>query len=168
MGGSRQAIRQSRTETRRGQLCRAGAPAERTRAGGNRSLDHSKAQSRHVRRNVLPGNDEIYRSGTGQSRRSMMPAWAKIVAGCLALMIGASAPPLILLLLNPPSPSSRESRYERYSAAEQEHRDGDAAQRDAQGSSSGIPSQQPQHQDAIAAQAKHKSEGDSGAEWWVA
>ena len=29
----------------------------------------------------------------------MMPGWAKVVAGCLALMIGASAPPLILLLL---------------------------------------------------------------------
>jgi hypothetical protein len=97
-----------------------------------------------------------------------VPEWAKIVADCLALVIGASAPSLILVWLNPPSPASGESRYERNSSAEHEHRNGEAAQRKTQEPSPGIPAQEPQHQKAVGTQTKHKSEGDSGAEWWLA
>jgi hypothetical protein len=97
----------------------------------------------------------------------MMPDWAKIVAGCLALMIGASAPSLLLLGLHSPIPSRGESRYERNAAAEHEHRDGEAAQHDTQNATAPLPTQQAPDQHPVTAEPKHKSEGDSGAEWWV-
>src|SRR3954447_23964406 len=97
-----------------------------------------------------------------------MPQWVKVLAGCLALIIGGSATPLIICSLNPPSPSSGERQQQHHNTAPQKHTDGDDTKSNSDNAPIGIEHVYTKNNDQVA--TKREPEGDwyANPDWWVA
>jgi hypothetical protein len=99
----------------------------------------------------------------------------KVILGVLALTVGASAPTLIveslhpgvLVALNPPTPSGRDTQREREAQSSQHHRDTQSAHDGSTNAPIFAQNQSP-GEHAIAANPKEQGEWYTRPDWWVA
>ena len=104
----------------------------------------------------------------------MIPELVKVLAGCLALMIGASTPTLIvtaalqpcgIALLNPPTPRSGVAERQHQSAATDEHQNAQSTQ---QTSDNALSTQNAHDEHPISPKSENEGGWYTNPDWWVA